>query len=109
MIRRPPRSTLFPYTTLFRSDQHGGLITRQIDVTITGTNDAPIITAQDLLDRKSTHLNSSHHIIKYAAICFNNEDLTDVHLVSSTGTPGGSVLGALTTIKNSATPCIGSG
>src|SRR5258708_13575680 len=51
MIRRPPRSTLFPYTTLFRSldDQHGGLITRQIDVTITGTNDAPVITVQDLI------------------------------------------------------------
>src|SRR5437764_1255212 len=50
--RRPPTATLFPYTTLFRSesftitldDQHGGLITKQIDVTITGTNDYPVIT-----------------------------------------------------------------
>src|SRR5258708_5604884 len=105
MIRRPPRSTLFPYTTLFRSldDQHGGLITRQIDVTITGTNDAPVITVQDLigavtelvtpagnLDRKSTRLNSSHQITSYAVFCLKKNTI---------GTP----LGTLTALKNSDT------
>src|SRR5260221_3680377 len=88
MIRRPPRSTLFPYTTLFRSLQrqpryvavlevldllleHGGL---QLDRRIPAGRGA---------DRKSTRLNSSHTVISYAVFCLkkkkkkNNERQTD--------------------------------
>src|SRR5258705_3787736 len=61
MIRRPPRSTLFPYTTLFRNLTDSGTIT------------------------------------------FTDVDLTDVHLVSATGTPIGSALGTLTAVKNNDT------
>src|SRR5258708_29721522 len=60
MIRRPPRSTPFPYTTLFRSpeDEAPG----PADEPVTGTDAA----AGDAPDRKSTRLNSSHQIISYA-------------------------------------------
>src|SRR5258708_22689135 len=69
MIRRPPRSTLFPYTTLFRSEgrsrdgaARGGA--RQ------GALRAPEEVAQDRGgDRKSARLNSSHQIISYAVFC----------------------------------------
>src|SRR3989304_7699926 len=60
MIRRPPRSTLFPYTTLFRSGLKIG----------TDTNDAiPFFRDIRGLDRKSTRLNSSHGYISYAVFC----------------------------------------
>src|ERR1039457_191441 len=65
MIRRPPRSTLFPYTTLFRSDR-------------TGTRDADqgAVLGSDLdfrADRKSTRLNSSHLVISYAVFCLKKK------------------------------------
>src|SRR5258708_26602663 len=67
MIRRPPRSTLFPYTTLFRSrqlvlfrDAHTPARTKRGDV-------------RSLLDRKSTRLNSSHQIISYAVFCLKKK------------------------------------
>src|SRR5258708_9206456 len=100
MIRRPPRSTLFPYTTLFRSDQHGGLITKQIDVTITGTNDAPVITAQDLVGAVTEQVTPAGNLSDSGAITFSDVDLTDVHLVSASGTPVGSVLGSLSALKD---------
>src|SRR2546426_2276046 len=79
MIRRPPRSTLFPYTTLFRSRdktrlfefgpgqelQHG---IRPIDMTIDG-----ILIGEHALDRKSTRLNSSHLVISYAVFCLKKK------------------------------------
>src|SRR3712207_7412616 len=93
MIRRPPRSTLFPYTTLFRSAG----IARQ-DVTAVGVGVGPgpftglrvgLVTARtlayvleipvygvcslDVLDRKSTRLNSSHANISYAVFCFKKK------------------------------------
>src|SRR5437667_7509212 len=65
MLRRPPRSTLFPYTTLFRSVVYGpvgvgffGGLVRFVHV-----------SHYDLLDRKSTRLNSSHITISYAVFC----------------------------------------
>src|SRR5256885_10775588 len=85
MIRRPPRSTLFPYTTLFRSDERvlpGG--TAYItDLGLTGPTDGVIGVDRDQImqrflhqmplrfetDRKSTRLNSSHLVISYAAFC----------------------------------------
>src|SRR3712207_8694053 len=86
MIRRPPRSTLFPYTTLFRS------LTLQLQLapgrTYINTKqrrvpmnlDAPVFTlrhtlgVKGLLDRKSTRLNSSHANISYAVFCLKKQN-----------------------------------
>src|SRR5260221_7643197 len=67
MIRRPPRSTLFPYTTLFRS---------QTVVHMDGHDLArPALGAgqQQCRDRKSTRLNSSHTVISYAVFCLKKK------------------------------------
>src|SRR3712207_7442634 len=95
MIRRPPRSTLFPYTTLFRSkdDNCAGGIDEGLDkdgdgFTPCGTNasgggvstarvdcnDNPM--ANGALDRKSTRLNSSHANISYAVFCLKKKKMT---------------------------------
>src|SRR2546430_11688672 len=71
MIRRPPRSTLLPYTTLFRSardrDRTGALRRLRAGV------DAPVVSAAVTLDRKSTRLNSSHSQISYAVFCLKKK------------------------------------
>src|SRR5438477_2400398 len=67
MIRRPPRSTLFPYTTLFRSCRF---------ITQVMTGDATVRRAEDVdsaTDRKSTRLNSSHMSISYAVFCLKKK------------------------------------
>src|SRR3989442_7096885 len=71
MIRRPPRSTLFPYTTLFRSSY---LILRRLVASRTGglpSSVPPFEVAR--LDRKSTRLNSSHVRISYAVFCLKKK------------------------------------
>src|SRR2546430_12321849 len=94
MIRRPPRSTLFPYTTLFRSDldrveteqqifaEAAGLHLR-VDVGVRGRDDAHVGTARArrahalvFADRKSTRLNSSHSQISYAVFCLKKKKHT---------------------------------
>src|ERR1039457_6658123 len=65
MIRRPPRSTLFPYTTLFRS------VLDLMSSWISHFRVAP--TALTVLDRKSTRLNSSHLVISYAVFCLKKK------------------------------------
>src|SRR5690349_23532839 len=92
MIRRPPRSTLFPYTTLFRSDQrldhalqacrarsldqHAHLA-RQLGVDgarqRAGVGEPLAARAERLEDRKSTRLNSSHVEISYAVFCLKKK------------------------------------
>src|SRR5256885_8868986 len=84
MIRRPPRSTLFPYTTLFRSHA------RQVDQADIGQGDVgagqrhgPEVVARKVQrdvvavrvegDRKSTRLNSSHLVISYAVFCLKKK------------------------------------
>src|SRR2546427_2349712 len=71
MIRRPPRSTLFPYTTLFRS-RLGGL---GIGVVLDdGKVDHAVgEVARSVVDRKSTRLNSSHSQISYAVFCLKKK------------------------------------
>src|SRR5258708_20170223 len=77
MIRRPPRSTLFPYTTLFRSffiePKNGATVTSPVhlkfgvenyEIAAVPPGDFVVFDAE--LDRKSTRLNSSHQIISYA-------------------------------------------
>src|SRR5256885_9990507 len=101
MIRRPPRSTLFPYTTLFRSDDHAGqrllrevpvepvpararlvdehqpaalalqLAHQGIDVALPRTDGAEGYRRHR--DRKSTRLNSSHLVISYAVFCLKKQ------------------------------------
>src|SRR5258708_18598673 len=97
MIRRPPRSTLFPYTTLFRSavaatsaaiaEEALGLIDvtyevlpHVIDVEAAMAEGAPHLVgdvdqAERFLDRKSTRLNSSHQISSYAVFCLNKKKI----------------------------------
>src|SRR3712207_8664059 len=96
MIRRPPRSTLFPYTTLFRSLIREGLETVQVDSRIKAIDSAfekysqknyqdPFTDCTDIcglrvivyletdVDRKSTRLNSSHANISYAVFCLKKK------------------------------------
>src|SRR5258708_29576417 len=89
MIRRPPRSTLFPYTTLFRSVEKGedlekafreifGQINTQTDPDLTSTatsgSNASRNDVGKFTDRKSTRLNSSHQIISYAVFCLKKKN-----------------------------------
>src|SRR5688572_31228350 len=74
MIRRPPRSTLFPYTTLFRSDRRslaGGEF-RRADRPRQGRQHLDL-GDRHLEDRKSTRLNSSHSQISYAVFCLKKK------------------------------------
>src|SRR5258708_39970766 len=68
MIRRPPRSTLFPYTTLFRSVRPYGTHNARLTA-ITAKN----AQTKYFRDRKSTRLNSSHQIISYAVFCLKKK------------------------------------
>src|SRR5437764_11466985 len=78
MIRRPPRSTLFPYTTLFRSWQRGRFPRHARE---------HVPRRQDCQDRKSTRLNSSHRCISYAVFCLKKKKKTySVHLILQTNT-----------------------
>src|SRR5258708_16213811 len=71
MIRRPPRSTLFPYTTLFRSL---GVTTLGASVVLDDAAElAAVRRAMTARDRKSTRLNSSHQIISYAVFCLKKK------------------------------------
>src|SRR2546426_8526355 len=101
MIRRPPRSTLFPYTTLFRSlrnrrvslrvlrllpggvprgsDPRGGAL-RELGVfarPVRVRSGAPVRPDASGLDRKSTRLNSSHLVISYAVFCLKKKKTND--------------------------------
>src|SRR2546426_6534229 len=70
MIRRPPRSTLFPYTTLFRSESLGV----DLDPEPIRLREGPELLDRSLLqDRKSTRLNSSHLVISYAVFCLKKK------------------------------------
>src|SRR5258708_19243174 len=76
MIRRPPRSTLFPYTTLFRSRIIMESPTVAAEGTIPTSDSKPsLVRGLSLLDsdRKSTRLNSSHQIISYAVFCLKKK------------------------------------
>src|SRR5258708_13077267 len=99
MIRRPPRSTLFPYTTLFRSGPVAGRLPLAVEPDDrpvlsggrrdTEAHDGPIRErllrevahppGKDGTDRKSTRLNSSHQIISYAAFCLKKKKTTTKH------------------------------
>src|SRR3712207_8446015 len=99
MIRRPPRSTLFPYTTLFRSKRWTDPPTSRRRVTVSPSN-APGMRRSDVYfdffsggvsamgegrDRKSTRLNSSHANISYAVFCLKKK--TPQHQQRADGIP----------------------
>src|SRR2546427_6352749 len=76
MIRRPPRSTLFPYTTLFRS------WSTMVLMVFFNSRISPFTSTVIFLDRKSTRLNSSHSQISYAVFCLKkkkNNDRYDIY------------------------------
>src|SRR2546430_9018886 len=82
MIRRPPRSTLFPYTTLFRSRfihvfevRPHGVKNSQMQSALAIHNDQTRLTVS-ARDRKSTRLNSSHSQISYAVFCLKKKKIT---------------------------------
>src|SRR2546430_7296500 len=95
MIRRPPRSTLFPYTTLFRS-RHGFDVIRYLDRldclethraarSSRPANHLPSgIVEAGPIDRKSTRLNSSHSQISYAVFCLKKKKLKHMTLIITT-------------------------
>src|SRR2546422_1804295 len=74
MIRRPPRSTLFPYTTLFRSPRHQ-LAREYLDRSRGRERDL----LHQRIDRKSTRLNSSHGYISYAVFCLKKKKKKNRH------------------------------
>src|SRR2546422_2944669 len=96
MIRRPPRSTLFPYTTLFRSVEADGQAAAEVvrhgenadgigDVDVDargraaaaivahGVGERVVVVVDGCVDRKSTRLNSSHGYISYAVFCLKKK------------------------------------
>src|SRR2546422_7954333 len=92
MIRRPPRSTLFPYTTLFRSDQFSALADLAarfqesiLSIRVVKSFGAEAFETRRLgraiqaVDRKSTRLNSSHGYISYAVFCLKKKKKRPAH------------------------------
>src|SRR3712207_8870927 len=91
MIRRPPRSTLFPYTTLFRSEEQGAVVVHLVQrLPGSGREDLHVLGREAIsqrirlvqvsrdndltvVDRKSTRLNSSHANISYAVFCLKKK------------------------------------
>src|SRR2546422_3542992 len=88
MIRRPPRSTLFPYTTLFRSLRPGRKLLLDAEEAISDHVDLEVATLWSVValreevafvqDRKSTRLNSSHGYISYAVFCLKKKNTKHV-------------------------------
>src|SRR5258708_17499252 len=87
MIRRPPRSTLFPYTTLFRSDTGAAPERTPRMSALAESASEEYLRARAVLssfmsrtrDRKSTRLNSSHQIISYAVFCLKKKKIS-IHI-----------------------------
>src|SRR2546427_4830852 len=96
MIRRPPRSTLFPYTTLFRSELVALVVARVLherarvllevgELRLVQRNE-PVEAPQLREDRKSTRLNSSHSQISYAVFCLKKKKKSKSQAVTYSGT-----------------------
>src|SRR2546426_8955955 len=101
MIRRPPRSTLFPYTTLFRSfadvfivfakvdgDKFSAFIVEKQEGVSPGAEEHKMGIKGSSTDRKSTRLNSSHLVISYAVFCLKKKKMTKVRVQPALETVG---------------------
>src|SRR5438552_9136680 len=86
MIRRPPRSTLFPYTTLFRSLAAAIRKIGDFDLILAGRQ-ASDTDAGQVQDRKSTRLNSSHQITSYAVFCLKKKKRKEQRSVRTQSPP----------------------
>src|SRR5947208_12030048 len=91
MLRRPPRSTLFPYTTLFRSRGTATVSAAELRSRILPAaslaSEEKIEAAgrmRERRDRKSTRLNSSHQIISYAVFCLKKKKKKDTNIINYT-------------------------
>src|SRR5207248_5259887 len=82
MIRPPPRSTLFPYTTLFRSID----VDETIPLPHLSPGDQAIVRGCRAEDRKSTRLNSSHRTISYAVFCLKKKKRINIGYVVTMNT-----------------------
>src|SRR3712207_7374034 len=88
MIRRPPRSTLFPYTTLFRSQRMIEETERRRAIQLAYNEEHGIIpqtiikSVAEIEDRKSTRLNSSHANISYAVFCLKKKKKSNLYLLN---------------------------
>src|SRR5258705_5785979 len=78
MIRRPPRSTLFPYTTLFRSEEIDN--SSHIEPTLRCPHIREVSNPFAIGDRKSTRLNSSHLGISYAVFCLKKKNINEASM-----------------------------
>src|SRR3712207_7241983 len=93
MIRRPPRSTLFPYTTLFRSIDNRAAMRDVVEalVGLGHTQLAYVVSYPGLVttrqDRKSTRLNSSHANISYAVFCLKKKNKTHYAICTNNTNP----------------------
>src|SRR5260221_9830782 len=92
MIRRPPRSTLFPYTTLFRSrvgrgvsvqPSFGSFIATVVEAEVDEKGE---VNLRRVTDRKSTRLNSSHTVISYAVFCLKKKTTDSANYSTATAT-----------------------
>src|SRR5260221_2752458 len=92
MIRRPPRSTLFPYTTLFRSLSSSPWVRGSSSLQLWSPHHArpPPRESRSWRDRKSTRLNSSHTVISYAVFCLKKKKISFQHRLTcqAIATPG---------------------
>src|SRR2546430_6770413 len=89
MIRRPPRSTLFPYTTLFRSVRQSVKDAMNVGILPPGFTDVHVNVTEGrvtIRDRKSTRLNSSHSQISYAVFCLKKKKNNQHHASRSVRT-----------------------
>src|SRR3712207_8293037 len=89
MIRRPPRSTLFPYTTLFRSGLGAEMIAERWGFSRTQLDEFSVASHEKAAkaqaeDRKSTRLNSSHANISYAVFCLKKKTTINISSISTT-------------------------
>jgi len=93
--------------TVTLDDQNGGVVTQQVDVTLTGTNDGPVIGAADLVGAVTEAVTPVGSLTDSGTIAFGDVDLSDVHTASATAI--GSTLGSLTVSKDSDTTGTGTG
>ncbi len=100
----PALAEVFTYTI---NDGHGGTSTALVTVTITGTNDVPLVAVSDVTGAVTEMLIPAGNLTDSGAIAFTDVDLTDIHTITTA--PVGSTLGTLTALKNTDTTGTGSG